>query len=279
MIFIKLVSYLPLPILYIFSDFLYLIARYILKYRKGVIDDNLFHAFPEKSTKERLKIRNQFYRNFTDSFAETIKLLTISNKEFEKRFEMINTHYLDEAVDTGTSVLLVSGHLFNWEMGVIGINLATQSQVETVYLKVNNPFFDRLINTIRTHFGGIVTEKKAFRRTMLTLQKSHRIVLLGSDQRPPSSEKRYKRDFLNRPAVFFEGAEFLSKKMNLHVIYGNMTKKKRGYYRYEMVKLGEPPYDSHEPHSITDQFCTMLEENIKSQPDLYLWSHKRWKIS
>lgn len=192
---------------------------------------------------------------------------------------MINTQFLDESVSTGTSVLLVSGHLFNWEMGVVGINLATKSQVETVYLKVNNSFFNQLINTIRTHFGGIVTEKKAFRRTMLTLQNSHRIVLLGSDQRPPNSEKRYKRDFLNRPAVFFEGAEFLSKKMDLHVIYGKMTKKKRGYYRYEMVKLSEPPYNSHKSHSITDQFCTMLEENIKLQPDLYLWSHKRWKIS
>jgi KDO2-lipid IV(A) lauroyltransferase len=275
---IRLISYLPLPILYLISDLLYLVARFILGYRKKVIDENLKFAFPEKSEKERKRIRNRFYRNFTDSFAETIKLLTISPKEFERRFEMINTQFLDEAVSSGTSGLLVSGHLFNWEMGVIGINHAIQAPVETVYLKVNNLFFDNLINTIRTHFGGIVTEKKAFRRTMLTLAKSPRVVLLGSDQRPPSSEKRYKRDFLNRPAVFFEGAEFLSKKMNAHVIYGKMTKIKRGHYRYEMIKLAEPPFGEHLEHSITDKFCEMLEDNIRLQPDLYLWSHKRWKI-
>ncbi len=275
---IRLISYLPLPILYLVSDLLYLVARYILGYRKEVIDENLSHAFPEKSEKERLRLRNKFYRNFTDSFAETIKLLSISEKEFERRFQLVNTHFLDEAVTSGTSALLVSGHLFNWEMGVIGINHAIQAPVETVYLKVNNSFFDNLINTIRTHFGGIVTEKKAFRRTMLTLAKEPRVVLLGSDQRPPKSEKRYKRDFLTRPAVFFEGAEFLSKKMNLHVIYGKMTKIKRGHYRYEMIKLAEPPFDQHQEHSITDKFCEMLEDNIRLQPDLYLWSHKRWKI-
>lgn len=275
---IRLISFLPLPLLYLISDLLYLVARFILGYRKKVIDENLKFAFPEKSKKERKRIRNRFYRNFTDSFAETIKLLTISPKEFDRRFEMINTQYLDEAVSSGTSVLLVSGHLFNWEMGVIGINHAIQAPVETVYLKVNNPFFDNLINTIRTHFGGIVTEKKAFRRTMLTLVKSPRVVLLGSDQRPPSSEKRYKRIFLNRPAVFFEGAEFLSKKMNAHVIYGKMTKIKRGHYRYEMIKMAEPPFAGHQEHSITDQFCDLLEDNIRLQPDLYLWSHKRWKI-
>ncbi|WP_425637314.1 lysophospholipid acyltransferase family protein [Algoriphagus yeomjeoni] len=275
---IKLISYLPLPILYLISDILYLVARFILGYRKKVIDENLKFAFPEKSEKERKRIRNSFYRNFTDSFAETIKLLTISQIEFERRFEIVNSHYLDEVVNSGTSALMVSGHLFNWEMGVIGINQAIQAPVETVYLKVNNPFFDSLMNTVRTHFGGKVTEKKAFRRTMLTLAKSPRVVLLGSDQRPPSAEKRYKRDFLNRPAVFFEGAEFLSKKMNLHVIYGKMTKTKRGHYRYEMIKLAEPPFVGHYEHSITDQFCEMLEDNIRLQPDLYLWSHKRWKI-
>lgn len=275
---IRLISRLPLSILYLLSDILYLVARFGIKYRKDVIEENLKFAFPEKSDAECKSIRNKFYRNFTDSFAETIKLLTISEKEFARRFQMVNTDFLDEAVSSGTSALLVSGHLFNWEMGVIGINQAIQAPVETVYLKVNNPFFNNLINTIRTHFGGIVTEKRCFRRTMLTLAKSPRVVLLGSDQRPPSSEKRYKRDFLNRPAVFFEGAEFLSKKMNLHVIYGKMTKIKRGHYRYEMIKLAEPPFDEHLEHSITDKFCEMLEDNIRLQPDLYLWSHKRWKI-
>ncbi|WP_339705992.1 lysophospholipid acyltransferase family protein [Algoriphagus aquimarinus] len=275
---IRLISRLPLSILYLLSDILYLVARFGIKYRKDVIEENLKFAFPEKSDAECKSIRNKFYRNFTDSFAETIKLLTISEKEFARRFQMVNTDFLDEAVSSGTSALLVSGHLFNWEMGVIGINQAIQAPVETVYLKVNNPFFNNLINTIRTHFGGIVTEKRCFRRTMITLAKSPRVVLLGSDQRPPSSEKRYKRDFLNRPAVFFEGAEFLSKKMNLHVIYGKMTKIKRGHYRYEMIKLAEPPFDEHLEHSITDKFCEMLEDNIRLQPDLYLWSHKRWKI-
>ena len=275
---IRLFSYLPLPILYLFSDLLYLVARFILGYRKDVIDKNLKFAFPEKTEQERKSIRNRFYRNFTDSFAETIKLLTISPKEFNHRFEIINTQYLDEVVSSGTSALLVSGHLFNWEMGVIGINKAVKAPVETVYLKINNPYFDNLINTIRTHFDGIVTEKKAFRRTMLTLAKSPRVVLLGSDQRPPSLEKRYKRDFLNRPAVFFEGAEYLSKKMDLHIIYGKMTKIKRGHYRYEMIKMAKPPFTEHAEHSITNQFCDLLEDNIRLQPDLYLWSHKRWKI-
>lgn len=278
MFFFRLLSRLPLPVLYLFSDLLYLIARFVIRYRKKVIDENILHAFPELSATERKQVRNRFYRNFTDTFAETIKMLTISEQEFRKRFVIKNQQGLDDPVKKGISSLMVAGHLFNWEMGVIGINLYSQVPVETIYLKVNNPFFNELMKKIRTRFGGYVTEKKEFRRGMLTLAKDPRIVLLGSDQRPPRSENRYQRNFLNRPAVFFEGAEFLSKKMELHVLYGKMTKVKRGHYHFEFIPLAEPPFDDALPHSVTDRFCEMLEENIREQPDMYLWSHKRWKV-
>jgi Kdo2-lipid IVA lauroyltransferase/acyltransferase len=278
MFFFRLLSKLPLWVLYIFSDILYLVARFILSYRKSVIEENLKFAFPEKSSREREKIRNRFYRNFTDSFAETIKCLSISEEEFRRRFVIINQEELDAPVKNGVSSLLMAGHVFNWEMALIGTNLYSEVSAETVYLKVNNPFFNELIKKIRTRFGGYVTEKNEFRRGMLTLGKYPRLVLLASDQRPPTSESRYQRNFLNRPAVFFEGAEFLSKKMNLPVHFGKMSKVKRGYYRFEIVPLAMPPYDSEAPHSVTDRFCELLEANIREQPDLYLWSHKRWKV-
>jgi KDO2-lipid IV(A) lauroyltransferase len=279
MFFFRLLSYLPLSVLYLFSDLIYLIARFVISYRKKVIDENLKFAFPEKSDEELKKIRNQFYRNFTDAFfAETIKMLTISEKELRQRFQVINQEIIDAEVLKGKSALMMAGHVFNWEMAILGVALNTQVTAETVYLKLNNPFFNQLMLNIRTHFGGVMTEKREFRKSMITMRSQPRIVHLAADQRPPGSEKRYQREFLNRPAYFFEGGEFMAKKMELPVFFGTMTKMKRGHYRFEFAKLAEPPYDSHEAHSITDEFCRRLEENIKNQPDLYLWSHKRWKV-
>lgn len=279
MFFFRLLSYLPLPILYLFSDLLYLIARFVIGYRKKVIDENLKFAFPEKSEAERKKIRNRFYRNFTDSFAETIKILTISEIEMRKRFCLVYRDLPDAAVKAGSSAIMTAGHLFNWEMAVVAIAMNSKVVTETVYLKVNNPFFNKLILKIRTRFGGVMTEKKDFRKSMITMRNSPRIVQLASDQRPSSSENRYQREFMNRQAVFFEGAEFLAKKMKLPVFFGTVTKLKRGHYSLEVCNLVSPPYEPARPHSVTDAFCEKLEENIRMQPDLYLWSHKRWKIS
>ena len=279
MFFFRLLSYLPLPVLYLFSDVIYLIARFVIRYRKKVIDENLRFAFPEKTPEERKKIRNRFYRNFTDAFfAETIKMLTISENELRRRFHVVNQEIIDEEVHKGKSALMMAGHVFNWEMAILGVALNTKVTAETVYLKLNNPFFNQLMLNIRTHFGGVMTEKREFRKSMITMRSQPRIVHLAADQRPPSSENRYQREFLHRPAYFFEGGEFMAKKMQLPVFFGTMTKVKRGHYRFEFAKVAAPPYDSHEVHSITDEFCRRLEENIKNQPDLYLWSHKRWKV-
>ncbi|MHA7131117.1 lysophospholipid acyltransferase family protein [Algoriphagus namhaensis] len=279
MFFFRLLSRLPLPILYVFSDILYLIARYVISYRKKVIDDNLLHAFPEKTAKERKSLRNRFYRNFTDAFfAETIKLLTISEKELKKRFQVVNQHLVDQPVLDGSSSIMMAGHIFNWEMAILGVAAHTQVDAETVYLKLNNPFFDRLLLQIRTHLGGIMTEKQAFRRSMITLRSQPRILHLAADQRPANKENRYKREFLNRDAYFFEGGEVIAKRMNLPVFFGEMSKIKRGHYRFEFSPMAAPPYDQSQEHSITDEFCRRLEKNIKHQPDLYLWSHKRWKV-
>lgn len=251
----------------------------MIGYRKKVIDENLKFAFPEKSEAERKKIRNRFYRNFTDSFAETIKILTISEIEMRKRFCLVYRDLPDAVVKAGSSAIMTAGHLFNWEMAVVAIALNSKVVTETVYLKVNNPFFNKLILKIRTRFGGVMTEKKDFRKSMITMRNSPRIVQLASDQRPSSSENRYQREFMNRQAVFFEGAEFLAKKMKLPVFFGTVTKLKRGHYSLEVCNLVSPPYEPARPHSVTDAFCEKLEENIRMQPDLYLWSHKRWKIS
>lgn len=279
MFFFRLLSYLPLSILYLFSDVIYLIARYLIAYRKRVIDENLRFAFPEKTSRERKRIRNAFYRNFTDAFfAETIKLLTISEQELRRRFVVVNQEIIDQEVMRGKTALMMAGHIFNWEMAILGVALHTQVKAETVYLKLNNPYFNRLMLAIRTHFGGIMTEKREFRRSMLTLKSDPRIIHLAADQRPPGKENRYQREFLNRPAYFFEGGEFMAKKMDLPVFFGTMTKIKRGHYRFEFSKLALPPYSQEVPHSITDEFCRRLEKNIRAQPDLYLWSHKRWKL-
>ena len=82
-----LVSLLPLRVLYILSDILYLIGYRLLGYRRKVVFNNLEIAFPEKSLAERKKIAGKFYHNFIDSFIETLKMVSASDAYIQKKGE------------------------------------------------------------------------------------------------------------------------------------------------------------------------------------------------
>ena len=81
-----LFSLLPLRVLYVFSDLAYFILYRIVRYRREVVANNLFQAFPEKSEEERKTIEKKFYRNFTDNFIEVIKLISASKKFIRQHF-------------------------------------------------------------------------------------------------------------------------------------------------------------------------------------------------
>ncbi|WP_194776046.1 lysophospholipid acyltransferase family protein [Pararhodonellum marinum] len=277
MFVLRLISFLPLGFLYLLSDFFYLIARYLIRYRAKVIDKNLLYAFPEKTHKERKEIKNRFYRNFTDSFAEILKLLTMSEAELQRRVKIKNLSLVTDLIDDGKVVIGVQGHFFNWEAHLLGASWFMGNQAEVVYLKLNNAFSDKLMKTIRGRFNASLIERNAFQRDFLRRRDEPRLIVLAADQRPVHAEVRYKTLFMNRETAFFEGAEKLAKRFANPVVYGYCKKEKRGHYSFTYSLIAEPPYADTPDHSITDEFILRTEDNIRQEPDLYLWSHNRWK--
>ena len=109
-----LISLLPWRVLYFISDGIAFLLRKVIKYRVEVVYQNLAIAFPDKSQQERKKIAKAFDQQFTDSFIETIKLISISDKTFQKRFSS-NIEVVNELYASGQSVQIMAGHFFNWE--------------------------------------------------------------------------------------------------------------------------------------------------------------------
>jgi KDO2-lipid IV(A) lauroyltransferase len=277
MIIFKLISFLPQWVLYIFSDLLFVIGYYVVGYRKKVILENLQHAFPEKTEIERRKIARQFFRNLTDSFAETIKMNSISKEDLNKRVKIENKEIVLNAIKNNQVIIGLTGHFFNWEMHLLQMMANVSNSCDVVYLKVKNPFFEKLMLDIRTRFGGGLVERSLFQRDFLKKRNQPRLIVLAADQRPTHGEIRYWADFMNRETAFFEGAEKLAKRFNHPVMYSYVSKPKRGHYTFTYEMISTPPYENAKEHSITDAYIALTEKNIREQPALYLWSHRRWK--
>ena len=271
-----MLSLLPFRVLYWLSDFFYLLVYYVVGYRKSVVLKNLSIAFPEKSEQERIQIAKEFYALFIDTFIETIKLITLSKKQFLQRFEF-DASILIELQKTNQPIQLHSGHFFNYEFVNLGIALNKgQYNWLGIYAALSNKAFNKIIYDMRSKFGTTLISTKEFKSSFHKYTAQPYLLGLAADQSTSNPMNAYWIDFFGKKTAFIKGPEKGARAMNTAVVMIYTYPKKRGYYKMEASLLTTTPNEL--PHgSITKSLAHLLEEKIKEHPANYLWSHKRWK--
>jgi Kdo2-lipid IVA lauroyltransferase/acyltransferase len=269
-----LVSLLPFFVLYGIADFFFIILHYVMGYRKEVVMTNLKNAFPEKTDAERKTIARKFYRNFCDNWIETIKLLSISKKAMNKRISG-NFEVFEQLHKTGQSAQANLGHFFNWEIMTLHCGINQPYTFLTVYLPQSNKIMNRLIQHLRSRWGNPQIPSTEMARSIMPWRKKQFLIALGADQ-SPTPDNAYWLYFMNQPTGFAKGPEKNARALNLAVVMLTTTRKKRGHYHFDYFLLSDKPKELPDGE-LMREYVMHLEENIRLQPELYLWSHRRWK--
>ncbi len=262
--------------MYRVSDFFFVIMYYVLGYRKKVVIENLRNSFPEKSNKEIKVITIAFYRYLCDLFLETFKTLTISKKTMLAHCKMNEDaqKLFDKYYAQQKSIIIVMGHFGNWEWaGNVFDN--SKHQLYVLYHQLSNPYFNRLIIKMRTRFGTKLIEMKSTLRDMVSTRKEINATAFIADQ-TPFPENAYWTNFLNQDTPVFTGTEKIAQKFNYPVLYVSIKRWKRGKYEIFAETLFENPKDTVEGE-ISEAHTRRLEKDIRQQPEIWLWSHRRWK--
>jgi len=275
---IWLLALLPLKVLYVFSDLIYILIYYVFKYRKKVVYDNLQHAFPEKNKNEIIKIARGFYRHFSDLIIETIKIIHFSKDQIDRRIKYKNAELFDRLFEEGKSVVLISGHYGNWEW-TVNFPPKVRHKSLPVYKPLSNERFDRLINKIRGKFieyGEAVPMKNVYKKVIEAESNHEKIIMYFlSDQTAPKNYDSW-IEFFHRETPFYTGPEKIAKKFGHAVVFMNIDKIKRGQYEVEFTPLFDDPANT-AGLEITRRHVAVLENYIRQKPELWLWSHRRWK--
>ena len=272
------VSFLPLPLMYLVTDVLFVILFYGVHYRRKVVDMNLRNSFPEKSEEERKGIARKYYRHLCDTFAEFYKLWHISEDEIKRRCVMVNVDVPHRYFEQGRSVIAFSGHYGNWEMMYSYKLWEKNVELVPIYKPIHNKVFDRMTCKIRSRFGATPLAKADTLRVMLRNQQEGKITMTGfiGDQTPNRRSLHFWTRFLNQDTAVLEGTERIARKLNQPVVFVNMRKVKRGHYHAEFYDLCSDP-QSLEPGELMRMHIRMLERFIREEPAYWLWSHRRWK--
>lgn len=271
------IARLPLGMLYGFSDFAGFILRDVVHYRHKVIRKNLTRVFGDDPTVDIREIERAFYRNFCDVVIEAIKLLHISDKEMDRRVEVVNAHLVDEATAEGRPSVIFLGHYGNWEwVTAIVRHFKRKVDFSQIYSPLRNKVADEVMLTIRSRFGSESIPKERTVRRLYEIERSGGTFVTGfiADQRPLGTNLHHWMDFLGQDTAYMVGGEDIGKHFNARFFFISIEKPRRGHYRLEFMPV--KPIEDGDPNPVTRGFMKMLERQIRKCPELWLWSHNRW---
>lgn len=272
-----MISILPMRLLYIFSDLVFILVYQIIGYRKKTVRYNLDLVFPDKSSEEKDIITKKFYHHLCDIILESVKSLSISEAELKRRFKPTNIEEIKKLEKEGQSVVLMMAHYASWEWIFI-LQRYTSHKGNAIYKKLENKYFDALVKRIRAKYNTyLITNKEAI--PMLVRAKEEKELTINgfiSDQTPKHNKAHHWNEFMGIKVPIHTGAEMLAKKLDMPVVFCKVRKVKRGFYEATFATLAMNPKE-YADYEITDVFMKLVEEQIHEAPEYYLWTHKRWK--
>jgi KDO2-lipid IV(A) lauroyltransferase len=273
--FIYLISYLPFRVLYLFSDVMFLLVYRVIGYRKTVVTTNLERSFPDKSPNEISDIRSRFYRYFCDLSLEILKTLTVSPSALTKRFICGDMSAFERFYESKQSVIIVLGHLGNWELCGAYFSQLPLHQLYVLYHPLTDKHFDRLLYRMRTRLGVRLYPMKSAFRGMVKDRNKLTATAFIADQSPSPSGAHW-MTFLNQDTAVFKGTETIARKLDYPVIYLSVIRVRRGLYKISSELLTEHPLELPE-NALTELHTKRLEKDVIANPETWLWSHRRWK--
>ena len=265
---------------HVVGNLLYVLLYYGIRYRRSVVVANLRNSFPEKDDRERNHIAHRFYRTLSEIFVDTLDLAHLTPRKWHRALRIRGLEEHLQRVE-GRDWIAMTAHFGCWEYcSFWGLYAPTQIVV-AVYHPLRSRIMEALYQRLRNgDYATTVSMKESLRFYLRNREKGIRgrnlVMGLIADQNPPRRPDSHWFRFLNQDTIFFDGGEKLALRCHLPVYFVKMDRVGRG--RYEMSF--EPIYDGEEPvaeHEITERYVRKLETEIRRRPELWIWSHKRWK--
>lgn len=263
---------------YVLGSLCYFVLRHVTRYRRRVIMTNLRNSFPDKSERELKRICMRNYRNLTEQIINTISQAGVGDDKLRDRICFNNADEVLREVGDRNAIFMTA-HFGSWEAGSTMSLVSRDHTFVAVYHKIENPVFDELMKRIRQHTNVKLVTMKSMIRYFIDHRDTRPVIMgLISDQNPTYRLNFHWYRFLNQWTVFYNGAELLARKYDLPVYYFSPRRIKAGVYEGRLIKI----YDGNEPvdeHVITERYVRLLEKDIIEAPEMWMWSHRRWKYT
>ena len=246
---------------------------------RSVAESNLRRALPELDPKDRQRIRRGVYRNLGRVAFALSKLPRWSGRTVQRHVVFSGLDHYRAAQAKGRGILLLTGHLGNWELGAMA-HAAVHSPIHVLVRPIENRSVDRLVEGLRRSHGNTVITKKRAAREVLRVLADNGTVGILADQNCVREEAVFVQ-FFGLPASANKGIAQLALRSGAAVIpafarWDDAARKHVVEYGPEVpvVRSGSRDRDIVQN---SQAFQQALEDRIRKYPEQWLWIHRRWK--
>ena len=276
---LKLLTRVPLPLLYPWAVLIYFVAFHVMRWRRDQAAQDIANALPERSAEERAAIVRRSYRNLADTLVEAFWGFGASADALKRRVAMENPEVVKQCVDAGQSVVLLTAHYGNWEWLLLAAGVHFGIALDVVYQPQRVSAFDAFLRESRSRFGSRLIPRKEFVYDLLSRADRIRAYALIADQTPKhKTDPRHWTTFLHQDTAFFVGAGKIAKFLDAKVLYVRMRRVARGRYSVLLEEIAAPPFDDVGDVEIVERYARKLERDVRDSPADWLWLQKKWKI-
>jgi len=206
-------------------------------------------------------------------------MINMDLEECNRRYSFENPEVIERLSADKKNIILATSHFGNWEWAS-NLSVHIPYEILGIYRPLSNKIFDRLFIHIRGKYGSLPFPMSKTLRVVKDYLNNEKLfaLYLVSDQRPGLEDLSFWTNFLNQETPVITGTERLAKKYNLAVVFLEIDRIKRGYYKiYYRLITDNPKLEV--PNGINEKYIRKVEEMIYSKPELWLWSHNRWKYT
>jgi KDO2-lipid IV(A) lauroyltransferase len=275
-VLIWLLGRLPLPLLYMLADMLFVLFFHLIRFQRDLVVENLGRAFPEQSSQAIRRLAARSYRHAIHILFETIKCLSFSDHELAQRVEIENTELIDSLLHQHRTILAAASHHCNWEWLQMACSARLGVPLAVLYKPLNHRGIDTLLLQMRSRYGSKLIEAKSSLPELVKFARQPGVIAVVADQGPRADEEKYWSRFLHRDTAFFPGLEKLAQLLKAPVVFVRMKRVRRGHYRICFEVLTEPPYRQ-QSGVIMEPYIRAVEKQIIEAPQDWFWAYKRWK--
>ncbi len=271
---LRLLSRLPLGVLYTLTGSAIWLMRRVVRHRAATVRTNIERSLADLLPHARRRIESRYYRNLSEVLAEIIKMGALSREELQQRVRFTNPQLIRELIAAGSSALVICAHQCNWEWQLLA--LSAQVPVQAAYKPLRGSRGERLMRILRSQFGAELVPAKELLGSLLR-RRDARAIAMVADQAPVSSDFKHWTRFLGQPTAFYMGPEKIAQATRFAVIFTGMRRIARGQYEVDCELLA-PPGERATPGEITERYARAVEQQIRAAPGDWMWSHRRWKL-